>query len=135
MTCDAQTLASTIQSFSGGSDNRYRHQFNRRVIFTEGVKEVADKAGAYWLIDAIALLGAPKFAKAWEAGEVGIGIVKLSVANDKGRLMLSLRDDKEPELLQDIPLTDFPEGDWKFYLGTDQDAQGYLTTLYLPSEH
>lgn len=135
MSCDAQTLTQVIQSFSGGSDKRYRHQFKRRVIFTEGMKEVAEKAGGFWLIDDIAILAAPIFAKAWEAGEVGIGIIKLVVTNNTARMTLSLSDDKEPQLLQDVPYTDFPEGEWNFYLGTDQDEHGYITTMYLPSEH
>jgi hypothetical protein len=135
MSCDAQTLRNTIQSFSGGSDGRYRHHLNRRMIYTEGMKAVADAAGSYWLIDDIAILAAKKYANAWEAGEVGIGIVKLAVAENTARMTLSLSDNKEPELLQEVPFTDFPEGEWNFYLGTDQDEDGYLTTLYLPSEH
>jgi hypothetical protein len=136
MSCDAQTLKQTIQSFSGGSDERYRHQFNPRMIYTEGMKAVAETAEAHWLVLDIAILAAPKFAKAWMDGEAGIGVVCLTVAeDDTARMTLSLSDDKEPELLQDIPFTDFPNGEWKFFLGTDQDADGYLTTLYLPSEH
>ena len=38
-----------------GSENSYRHGLNRDVLFTEGAKYVADKAGAYWLLDDIAL--------------------------------------------------------------------------------
>lgn len=135
MSCDAQTLTQVIQSFSGGSDKRYRHQLNRRVIFTEGMKEVAEKASSFWLIDDIVILAAPTFAKAWQAGEVGIGVVTLVVANSEARMTLSLSDDKEPTLLQELPYTDFPEGEWNFYLGTDQDEDGYITTMYLPSEH
>lgn len=135
MSCDAQTLQNTIQSFAGGSDKRYRHALNRRAIYTEGMKAVADTAGAHWLISDTIIFAVPKFAKAWLAREVGTGFVKLTVTGSTARMELILSDDKEPELLQAIPYTDFPEGEWTFYLGTDQDEDGYLTTLYLPSEH
>lgn len=36
-----------------GCDNYYKHLFGRGTVYTSGVKFVADKAGAYWLIDAI----------------------------------------------------------------------------------
>jgi len=38
-----------------GSEQWYRHGLVRKVLFTEGVKYVADTAGAYWLIDEVAL--------------------------------------------------------------------------------
>ena len=39
-----------------GSENWYRHGINRRVLFTDGAKYVADHAGAYWLLDEIAII-------------------------------------------------------------------------------
>lgn len=38
-----------------GTEHYYRHQLNRRVVYTDGVKYMAEKGGAYWLIDEIAL--------------------------------------------------------------------------------
>lgn len=38
-----------------GSEHWHRHGLNRSVVFTDGAKYVADKAGAYWLLDEIAL--------------------------------------------------------------------------------
>jgi len=38
-----------------GSENWYRHGINRDVLFTDGAKFVADEAGAYWLLDTIAI--------------------------------------------------------------------------------
>ena len=38
-----------------GSENWYRHAINRKVLFTDGAKYVADQAGAYWLLDEIAI--------------------------------------------------------------------------------
>jgi hypothetical protein len=38
-----------------GSENWYRHSLNPTVLYTDGAKHVADTAGAYWLLDEIAL--------------------------------------------------------------------------------
>ena len=38
-----------------GSQNFYRHSLVREVLYTEGVEYVAETAGAYWLLDEIAL--------------------------------------------------------------------------------
>lgn len=38
-----------------GSEQWFRHALNRAVLFTEGAKYVAEQAGAYWLLDEIAL--------------------------------------------------------------------------------
>ena len=39
-----------------GTENWYRHAINRKVLFTDGAKYVADQAAAYWLLDEIALI-------------------------------------------------------------------------------
>jgi Family of unknown function (DUF6876) len=38
-----------------GTEQWYRHALNHAVTFTDGAKYVADQAGAYWLLDEIAL--------------------------------------------------------------------------------
>ena len=38
-----------------GSEHWYRHALVRSMLFTDGAKYVADAAGAYWLLDEIAL--------------------------------------------------------------------------------
>src|SRR5438552_3846221 len=42
-----------------GSETVYQHHF-RRLNYTEGIKHVAARYGAYWLIDAIASYQGPK---------------------------------------------------------------------------
>jgi hypothetical protein len=37
-----------------GTNQWYRHPIVKNVLFTDGIKFVAEKAGAYWLIDEIA---------------------------------------------------------------------------------
>ena len=38
-----------------GTENWYRHWLKPNVVYTDGVKYVADHAGAYWLVDEIAI--------------------------------------------------------------------------------
>jgi hypothetical protein len=46
--------ANDLRQFTG-TELWYRHSLNRNVLYTDGVRYVADKGGAYWLIDEIAL--------------------------------------------------------------------------------
>lgn len=39
-----------------GSETFYRHSLMRSVTYTEGVQFLAEKAGAYWLVDKVATL-------------------------------------------------------------------------------
>ena len=43
-----------LEQFTG-RDNWYRHGINRRVLYTDGARHVAETGGAYWLLDAIAI--------------------------------------------------------------------------------
>lgn len=47
-----------------GTENWYRHAINRNITYTDGVKYMAETAGAYWLIDEIALLQTERRVKA-----------------------------------------------------------------------
>jgi hypothetical protein len=38
-----------------GSENWYRHGLNRALLYTDGAQFLAERAGAYWLLDEIAL--------------------------------------------------------------------------------
>ena len=140
MACDAHDLRNVMNEYSGGSDQRYRHAFNRRFIYSAGVRAVAEAAQCYWLIDMVALQMAPAYAVAWKRDEVSIGIIKVHVppneSKDPATVSLSLQDDAPPAICQELDFTDFPEGEWTFYLGTDDPGDGqYVTTMYLPQEH
>ncbi len=51
-----KTLSKADLAQFTGSEQWYRHGINRRVLFTDGAKFVADQAGAYWLLDEIAII-------------------------------------------------------------------------------
>lgn len=123
MMCQPSELKNTMHEFVGGSDGRYQHALNRKMIYSEGMKAVAEIAAAYWLIDMIALQMAGIYAKAWRAGTAGTGIVTVTVPAAGGpnaTVELSLEDDSPPAVKEELSFTTFPEGVWNFYLGTDE---------------
>lgn len=123
-----------LAHFTGGLV-RFRHAINRRVIYTEGVKHVAEEGGAYWLIDEIALyLGSDIFERMKLdyplIGAMHFWRLRVNAAS-VGELTAREDSDKVPFLAKLIPYTDFPIKEievWAAYSGEHW-------TLYLPSEH
>jgi hypothetical protein len=54
MTHSSKTLTHADLDLFTGTENWYRHPFMRQVLYTDGAKHVAEKGGAYWLLDEIA---------------------------------------------------------------------------------
>ena len=55
MTNTTRLRKADLMQFTG-TKQWYRHALNRKVLFTDGAKYVADTACAYWLHDEIALI-------------------------------------------------------------------------------
>lgn len=93
-----------LDRFSGGTENWYQHQLVRRVTYTDGVRHVAQAAGAYWLIDKVAIVGTldnALKAQPWQAW-------KLTVKDGKGEIVVE--DGNDGVLYREtIDWTDFPE--------------------------
>lgn len=87
-----------------GSETWHRHGLNRDVLFTDGAKFVADRGGAYWLLDEIAL--AQRFEAAVKAE--GFQAWKLTVAGSSATLTCEDGNDR-PVFTKTIEFTDFPE--------------------------
>ena len=106
-----------------GTENWYRHGINRNVVFTDGAKYVADRGGAYWLLDAIAIAQHRERDVAFEEFQVW----RLKVNADRSASLTC--DDGNGNILytQHIPFTDFPLDAIKLYF-TDN-------TILLPSEY
>ncbi len=86
-----------------GTLHWYRHGLVRSVVFTDGVKYLADHAGAYWLIDEIALAQVYNGKVAGEAFQVW----ELKVKGNEAELLCE--DGNGNHLAgQLIPFTDFP---------------------------
>jgi len=88
---------------------------------TDGVKEVAVKANAFWLVDAIASYqGQPKI----QAEEFQIWTLEVKGST----AVLFMTDGNNNRVVEQlIGYTDFPEGEWQFYLTNN--------VLMVPSEY
>lgn len=100
-----------------GTENHYPHSM-RQLVYTDGVKYMADAGGAFWLIDAIASYRRKEPFQIWE----------LKVKPDKSCVLTMREDTGQPtKVRQEIPYTDFPLENIKLYL------IDYV--LLLPSEY
>ena len=121
MTNTPKLTATELSQFTG-SENWYRHGINREVSFTDGAKYLADRAGAYWLLDEIAIIqpydrnvAAEEF-QAW----------KLVVRPDRTALLTC--DDGNGHIVfrKEIEFTDFPLDELTLWFENN--------VIYLPSE-
>jgi len=106
-----------------GTEQWYRHALNGAVHFTDGAKHVADRLGAYWLLDEIALIqlydkrvGAERF-QVW----------KLNVNTDMTADLTCEDGGDNVVYVKKFPFTDFPLEGITFWF-TDN-------TILLPSEY
>lgn len=124
---------SDLNQFTGDMI-RYTHPLNRRVIYTPGVRCLAQRARAYWLIEAIAsYFGSPQWNEAIENDErlQDLQFWHLSV-KDSTAVLTAVADQGEPPFVtQHFPYADFPLEKIDIWAGFD----GSHWTLYLPSEH
>ena len=111
-----------LAQFSG-SEQWHRHGLVRNILFTDGAKYVAETAGAYWLLDEIAL--AQHFEKSVAAEEFQLW--KLTVKPDHTAMLACEDGNGKAVLSKDIPFTDFPLDEIKFYVTNN--------TILLPSEY
>jgi len=111
------------------------HRFSilfRRVVITDGVKWMAEKAGAFWLLDAIASYQ-PACLKDKMLREFQVWTLtteQRSETNRRGHLK-GERDTGDPKAIrQEIEYTDFPLDEIKLYV--EPCSAGQL--IMLPSE-
>lgn len=117
-----------------GDDVRYKHSFNRRVIYTPGVQYLAQKAHAYWLIDAIvSYYGSDVMNEAMKRDErlQWMHFWRLDVKSSSAVLFANADAGEPAFITQEIPFTDFPLDHIEIWSAFD----GNLWTLFLPSEH
>ena len=135
MTKSTNTLTQQDLAQFHGDLERYRHTFNRRVIYTPGVQYVAEVGGAYWLIDAIASYLTPGGlcdAARFDQRVADLHFWSLTVREDRSALLEARVDSPcKPFITQVIPYTDFPLDSVRIWAGYDSR----FWTLYLPSEH
>lgn len=117
---DAAELRRSLAQFTG-SGQLFRHPSG--LVITDGVKFLADEAGAYWLIDLIA-----SYQKRCRKDAMlrDFQIWELKKTGPKTARVSCLRDTDRPVFAQDIPFTDFPLDDVTVYVENE--------TILLPSE-
>jgi len=130
----AHELKANLPHFTGDCE-RFRHALNRQVIYTPGVQYLAERAGAYWLLDAIAIhLGSTEFRQAVRQDPriQDLHFWRLDVSDDDSACLTARADADQPAFVtQQIPFTDFPLSAVDIWVGYD----GQCFTVYLPSEH
>ena len=114
-------LESQLPHFTG-SDEFHKHSTG--LVFTDGVKFIADHAGAYWLIDLIASwqkrARKDRMLRDFQIWELRVDL-KARTAD-----AICFRDANDEAFRQAIPLTDFPLPSITLYLESD--------VLCLPTE-
>jgi hypothetical protein len=95
-----------------GTDHFYQHPLMRSVIYTDGVQYVAERAGAYWLLDVIATSQLLAAVRAEE-----FQVWKLDVHAAPATDALLTCDDGNGNVVysREIHLTDFPAPGIKLY--------------------
>ena len=106
-----------------GSEHWYRHPLNRRMLFTDGAKHVADAGSAYWLLDEIALAQVHVPAVRGE----GFQLWRLTVRPDRSAVLDCGDGNGNSVYSKAIGFTDFPLVAIELYV-TD-------STVLLPSEY
>ncbi len=117
-TLDPQTLAQFT-----GSQNFYRHSLVREVLYTEGAEYVAETAGAFWLLDEIALAQRHIVPVKREDFQVW----DLTVNADQTALLTCGDGNGREVYSKPVPFTDFPEPGIRFYYSD--------WVIHLPSEY
>jgi hypothetical protein len=99
-------LEETLRQFTG-TEKYYIRRVRDAFRYTDGIKYLADHAGAYWLLDAIASWQSEPIIKS-NQDLSQIQFWKLKVSPDSSAILICERDLDEPVITQKIPLTDFP---------------------------
>jgi hypothetical protein len=112
---------SDLMQFTG-TENWYRHGVNRRALFTDGAKFLADQGGAYWLLDEIAVI--QPYNKRVAAEEFQLW--KLTVRPDHTALLTCDDGNGNVVFSKEIEWTDFPLSEICLYFENN--------VILLPSE-
>ena len=116
----------TAYNFSrNGANQLFRHPLSKRLVFSDGMAEVAE-AGLFWFIDLVAFELLPKL---FNSGETLV-VLKLTVKGGSAKVIGTGSGDRKV-LTRKIDFTDCPDGEWNFYVGVEDDH----CVLILPTEY
>ena len=132
-------LLHELEQFTGGDTRCWSHQF-RHDLLSEGAEYLAEKAGAYWLMD---LIASHQGKRILQVNDFQVWQVELLA---DGGCMVTCWDDtpgKSKQLVaQKVPYTDFPDlsrtskefGHEHFQIWAQRNHLGGVTVL-MPSEY
>jgi hypothetical protein len=103
MTNTPKLSAAEFDQFAG-SETWYRHGINRKVLFTDGAKFLADRAGDYGLLDEIAII--QPYVRNVAAEEFQVW--KLAVRPDHTAMLTCDDGNGRIVFCKEIEFTDFP---------------------------
>jgi hypothetical protein len=106
-----------------GSENWYRHEINRNVLYTDGAHHVAEHGGAYWLLDEIAIV--QRYNKRVAAEEFQVW--KLAVRPDRTATLTCDDGNANIVFTKEIEHTDFPLDEITLYFANN--------VIHLPGEY
>jgi len=128
MALKIEELKQELDGFCG-TENYYKHFTG--LVYTDGVKHLADRAGAYWLIDAVMSWQAEKVIRCVPFQVWTLKVLRSELGKNKNEPMaiLEMREDTDMPVLvsQKIEYTDFPVGEMKLFFQNG--------VLFLPSEY
>lgn len=96
----------TYAAQCNGSEDFHRHALARRMVYTNGVRYVAETCGAWWLVDAIASYIATT--KAVQAEDFQVWTLHPKGANGVELVCTNGNDDSPKIASQDVGYSDFP---------------------------
>jgi hypothetical protein len=114
-----------------GTEHWYRHGLARNVTYTDGVKYVAEQAGAYWLIDIIAIaqkLDAKCCREPFQHWTI-------DVQDDASAVVVGDDGNGNQLYRQAVAWTDFPSKRFEFYCCEDRTSPDINRVIMLTSEY
>jgi hypothetical protein len=105
------------------NENWYRNGISRNVLYTDGAQHVAEHDGAYWLLDAIAII--QPYNKAVAAEEFQVW--RLAVRPDRSATLTCDDGNGNIVFTKKIEYTDFPPDEITLYFANN--------VIHLPSEY
>lgn len=114
-----EQLRALLDESRNGCNEYIRHPLARKFIYTDGVQEVADLCGAYWLLDIIGTEAVPALFRERQDSFATVALIEFDVKDDGGYIRATVDDDHPAIWKKAIDYTDFPAGSWIFKLGLD----------------
>ena len=124
-----------IMNSSTGTEKYYRPFFFNTMVYTDGVRTFAEQCQAYWVIDLVNSY-MKKIQNNHRRTSEWMYFIQLKVKDNKAsvRIYREVDEKKKTVARQDIPYTDLPNVELKFYLQLAQEEPAVFCMM-TPSEY